>query len=101
LKCYIRGDADEADEDFYLTMFELYQTTVQKMWGTQYLSSEFFKMIAKAPREFRKHLLFIVALAPGYERVIAGTINFVKGDKFYGRYWGAFEFVNNLHFELW
>ena len=34
------------------------------------------------------------------ENIIAGTINFCKGDKFYGRYWGCFEFVNNLHFEV-
>lgn len=34
------------------------------------------------------------------ERIVAGTINFVKGDNFYGRYWGSFEFVNHLHFEV-
>ena len=99
--CRQRGDADDANEDFYQTMFELYQTTVEKMWGQQYLSREFFRMISKAPSQFRKHLLFIVATAPDSDRVIAGTINFVKGEKFYGRYWGAFEFVSNLHFELW
>ena len=36
--------ADEilADEQFYLMMYELYTTTVRKMWGTQYLNAEFF-----------------------------------------------------------
>jgi hypothetical protein len=31
--------------------------------------------------------------------IIAGTINLVKDGKFFGRYWGAFEYVKNLHFE--
>jgi predicted N-acyltransferase len=67
-------------------MFELYKTTVDKMWGTQYLSLEFFKLLSKSPVEFRKYFIFIVAFAPRSNQVVAGTINFVKGEKFYGRY---------------
>lgn len=32
-------------------------------------------------------------------QVVAGTFNVVKAGRFYGRYWGAFETVKNLHFE--
>ena len=94
----IRGDSVEATVSFYQTMYELYTTTVEKMWGTMYLSSDFFTLLATAPPEFRKHLVFIVAYKGG--KIIAGTINLVKGNKFYGRYWGAFSFVRNLHFEV-
>jgi len=33
-------------------------------------------------------------------QVVAGTINMVSDTHFSGRYWGAFNFVNNLHFEV-
>jgi predicted N-acyltransferase len=32
--------------------------------------------------------------------VIAGTVNVQKGDALYGRYWGAFEDVRFLHFNV-
>ena len=105
----IRGDEPEATEELYETMFQLYQTTVEKMWGTQYLSSRFFNILSQLPHSFRKNLVFVVAVKENEskiikgkinENIIAGTINFCKGDKFYGRYWGCFEFVNNLHFEV-
>ena len=125
-------DEKYATEEFFLTMFELYKTTVEKMYGSQYLNAAFFRRLHqvrlahlhccpihvslfKASPEFRKHLLFIVAvledenvilrkheyvLIPGLGRVVAGTINVVSDTHFYGRYWGAFTFVNNLHFEI-
>ena len=33
-------------------------------------------------------------------RIIAGTTNVVKGDAFYGRYWGALEPARHLHFNV-
>ena len=122
----IRGDAIEATSELYEIMFQLYQTTVEKMWGTQYLSSVFFQKLSKLPGlslclltttsmnnyapkidEFRKNLVFIVAYKHNedneddktmdetdinanvnekfYKKIVAGTINFCKGNKFYGR----------------
>jgi predicted N-acyltransferase len=43
----VRGDAAHADEQFYADMFRLYATTVEKMWGTQYLTIEFFSLLAQ------------------------------------------------------
>ena len=34
------------------------------------------------------------------ERAIAGALFFFDPERLYGRYWGALEFVENLHFEL-
>ena len=69
-------------------------------------------MLHDSPAEFRHNLLFVVAFegtnlgkpeddAHGLPlgRVVAGTINLVKGTHFYGRYWGCFAFVKHLHFE--
>lgn len=52
----------------------------------------------QAPDDFRKHILFILA----YSRdgaLVGGTFNVVSGSHFHGRYWGAFDFYKNLHFE--
>ena len=43
----IRGDSELADSALYQTMFRVYTTTVEKMWGTQYLSSLFFQMLSE------------------------------------------------------
>lgn len=95
----IRGDDPiRATRDLYRTMHQLYTTTVEKMWGSEYLSAEFFDLLAQAPEDFRKHLLFIVAYDENDE-IVAGTINMVSATHFYGRYWGAFRFVTHLHFE--
>ena len=37
---------------------------VDKMWGTRYLSPEFFARLHGAPPAFKRNLLFIVAYAP-------------------------------------
>jgi predicted N-acyltransferase len=94
----INGADPEADEQFYITMFRLYCTTVDKMWGQQYLTEDFFKMLYKRDEHFRKHLVFMVAY--NNSKIVAGTINIVSNSHFYGRYWGAFEFFDNLHFEV-
>ena len=47
----------------------------------------------------RKRLLLILA----YDRdgdCVAGSINFLKGDNLYGRYWGCKRDYKSLHFEL-
>lgn len=41
-----------------------------------------------------------MARNPEDNRIIAGTINIASKSHLYGRYWGSFEFVNNLHFEV-
>ncbi|KAJ1403183.1 hypothetical protein B484DRAFT_437447, partial [Ochromonadaceae sp. CCMP2298] len=99
----VPGDSDVfpgnvSRESFFLSMFDLYTTTVEKMWGTQYLSAGFFKLLAASPREFRKNFVFIVAYEG--EELVGGTINVVSRTHFYGRYWGAFKYVPQLHFEV-
>ena len=95
-------------------MFEIYRSTIDKMYfGRQYLTLEFFQMLAKT--DFIDHLCFMCAR---YNRtstsneqsgedefsaddVVAGTFNVVKDGVFYGRYWGCLteEEIKNLHFE--
>jgi len=62
-------------------------------WGRQYLNARFFELLRE---RFRERLCFVVARRRG--EVLAGTLNVVKGDSFYGRYWGALRPMRYLHF---
>lgn len=96
----IRGDSPLATPALFQTMFDLYTTTIDKMWGQQYLSAEFFDLLAACDPSFRKHIVFIVAFdSTQNDAIIAGTVNLASSTHFYGRYWGAFQFAKNLHFE--
>ena len=77
-------------------MFELYRTTIDKLyWGRQYLNKKLFDLLAK---RWKHRLCFIVARRDG--ELVAGTFNVEKGDVLYGRYWGAFEEIRFLHFNV-
>jgi len=77
-------------------MYELYLTTVDKFrWGRRYLNRPFFEIIA---RDFAGRLDWV--LAKRGSEVVAGAFNAKKGDRLYGRYWGAFEEVKFLHFNV-
>jgi predicted N-acyltransferase len=85
-------------------MFELYLSTVKKMyWGRQYLTQDFFRLLAKS--SFVDNLCFLCARRASSGEpfkandVIAGTFNCVNHGVFYGRYWGCIEEVKHLHFE--
>jgi len=77
-------------------MFELYRTTIDKLyWGRQYLNAKLFDLLGK---RWKHRLCFIVARREG--KLVAGTFNVEKGDVLYGRYWGAFEEIRFLHFNV-
>jgi predicted N-acyltransferase len=86
---------DEVDPDEWDTLFRLYMATGGRKWGTPYLRRGFF--------EDARHKLgprAIVVFARRGSEIIAGTLSFQKGRHVYGRYWGCFEHVDQLHFEL-
>jgi predicted N-acyltransferase len=64
-------------------------------WGNVYLSPEVFVHLGAVWGD-RLHTV----LAKDGDRVVAGTFNVRKGDRLYGRYWGADEAVKFLHFEV-
>ncbi len=84
------------DEKLLDTAFELYKTTVEKFyWGRQYLNREVFGLW----RDRLPDRLELMAARRG-KKIVAGAINFAKGKRLYGRYWGAFEEVRHLHFNV-
>jgi predicted N-acyltransferase len=87
---------DAIDDGLFEPMFDFYQSTVENhYYGRQYLNRRFFELLRE---RFKQRLCFVVARLDG--EPIAGTANIVKGDTFYGRYWGATRPLRHLHFNV-
>jgi hypothetical protein len=77
-------------------MWQLYKNTHERHTGAEgYLNERFFTLL------FQRwtHRLHTVIAYDGAEP-IAGTLNVYKGDRLYGRHWGAVREVPLLHFEV-
>ena len=86
------ADITEAHWDAF---WHFYQDTGSRKWGTPYLTRDFFSLLGQAMGD---KVLLILAERDG--RPIAGALNLIGADTLYGRYWGASEHVDFLHFEL-
>ncbi len=71
-----------------------YAATYRAHGSSPYLNRDFFARIAATMGE---QILLVLALRDG--RPIAATMSLFDDQVFYGRYWGATEQVNSLHFE--
>ena len=77
-------------------MFRFYRSTVDKfVWGRRYLNRRFFDLVVE---RFRHRLAWVVAFDG--DTPIAGAFNLEKGDRLYGRYWGASRELPFLHFNV-
>lgn len=85
-------DIQESDWDFF---YACYCNTYAAHYSTPYLTREFFSLIGQS---MAQHILLIVAERDG--QPIAATLNIFNETTLYGRYWGALQYVPNLHFEL-
>jgi uncharacterized protein len=87
---------EEIPDAMFGAMFKIYLSTIEKLyWGRQYLTREFFDLIRD---NFKRHICFVCAYRG--DELIAGTINLQKAGVFYGRYWGCFEDLRYLHFNV-
>jgi predicted N-acyltransferase len=87
---------EEISDAMFGAMFKIYVSTVKKLyWGRQYLTRDFFNLLRE---NFKRHLCFVCAYRE--DELIAGTINLQKAGVFYGRYWGCFEDLRYLHFNV-
>lgn len=76
-------------------MARLYLDTNEKWGSIPCLNKEFFRTIF---RTMSQNVVIFVAHIEG--EPVAAALNFLKGDKMYGRYWGALREIRFLHFEL-
>ncbi len=89
-------EGDAIPDELFEPMFRIYLSTIEKLyWGHQYLNREMFDSL-RGP--WRRHLCLVLARSQG--EIVAGAINVQKAGVLYGRYWGCFREVRNLHFEV-
>jgi uncharacterized protein len=86
------SDLTEAHWDAF---FAFYMDTGSRKWGSPYLTREFFSLIGETMAD---DVLLVLAKRSG--RAIAGALNFIGRETLFGRYWGALEEHDCLHFEV-
>ena len=83
-----------APED-WTSLEGFYRDTCARKGNDAYLTPGFF---ARVRERFAHRVVAVLARKDGV--VVAGTLNFEKGTRLYGRYWGADTAYDALHFEL-
>ena len=75
--------------------YRFYTATVDRKWGSAYLSERFFPLLAERLGE-----RVVLMLAEHEGRAVAGALNLLGKDTLYGRNWGCTGDWPFLHFEL-
>jgi predicted N-acyltransferase len=75
--------------------YRFYTSTVDRKWGSAYLTDRFFPLLAE-----RLGDRVVLMLAEHEGRPVAGALNLLGGDTLYGRNWGCIGEWPFLHFEL-
>jgi predicted N-acyltransferase len=90
---------NEAKEEHYRKMFELFTITNDKFipWDARWVNEDFFIRLEKT---CRGSIAFVEALRDSSGKTIAMAFLVHKGDRLWGRYWGAYEEVRDLHFAV-
>jgi predicted N-acyltransferase len=89
----IKGAEVTAEQwDFF---YQCYENTYNQHHSSPYLSRDFFKIIGS---NMPQNILLMMAYMD--EQPIAAALNIYDKTTLYGRYWGAIQYVPNLHFEL-
>lgn len=88
---------DKITPDHFKRMYTLYTDTNAQFgpWGCHYLTADFFESLYA---HYRHRILLINALRDGSPDPIGMSFLLFKGDRLYGRYWGAITEAHALHF---
>ncbi|MDR0655855.1 MAG: GNAT family N-acetyltransferase [Treponema sp.] len=88
-------EGEKAGEEHFRKMFELFSITNDKFypWDARWVNEEFFMYLEK---EYRRRLVFVEARRD--DEILALAFLVRKNDRIWGRYWGAYEEIRNLHF---
>ncbi len=79
-------------------VFECYRSTVERYyWGRQYLSRDFFHAVTAAMPD---HVLAVIARDEGSKKPVAAAFNLLGARALFGRYWGALDERDCLHFNV-
>ncbi len=90
---------EEIPKALFPTMYSFYSDTCDKFgwWGSKYLTKRFFEQLQ--PR-FSERVVFFAAYSElDDQHPIGMSFCLTKGDRLYGRYWGALQEIDCLHFD--
>ena len=79
----------------WAAFYEFYTSTVDRKWGSAYLTPKFFPLLGERLGE---RVVLMLARKDGVP--VAGALNLVGSDALYGRNWGCRGEFPFLHFEL-
>ena len=79
----------------WAAFFEFYKSTVDRKWGSAYLTRNFFPMLSE---RLGDAVVLMMAMRGGTP--VAGALNLMGTDALYGRNWGCRGDWPFLHFEL-
>jgi predicted N-acyltransferase len=75
--------------------YEFYTSTVDRKWGSAYLTRRFFTLLSERVGD-----AVVLMMARQGERWVAGALNLLGDEALYGRNWGCKGDFPFLHFEL-
>jgi predicted N-acyltransferase len=85
----------EITERHWDAFYRFYTSTVDRKWGSAYLTRRFFSLLGERLGE-----RVVLMLAENGGKPVAGALNLVGADALYGRNWGCRGDWPFLHFEL-
>ena len=88
---------DDITEAHWDVMWDCYQDTGARKWGTPYLTRAAFTLMGERMAD---RILLLIATDRVSGQPVAAALNFIGADALYGRYWGCLAEVPCLHFEL-
>ena len=92
---FITKDSNTINENDWDEFYLFYKNTYTERMQAPYLNNDFFKLVHK-----HKDTLKPVIFFAEYEnKKIAGSLCFQGENTLYGRHWGSFDNIDNLHFE--
>ena len=89
----LRGN--DITRQHWAAFFGFYQSTVDRKWGSAYLTKSFFPLLAE---RLGDAVVLMLALRAG--KPVAGALNLMGREALYGRNWGCTGDWPFLHFEL-
>ncbi|HKM62833.1 MAG TPA: GNAT family N-acetyltransferase [Acidisphaera sp.] len=85
----------EITEEQWDAFYRFYTSTVDRKWGSAYLTRRFFTLLGQ---HLGERVVLMLALHKG--KPVAGALNLAGADTLYGRNWGCLGDFPFLHFEL-
>ena len=76
-------------------IWNCYRDTISRKWGQPYMKKGFFEALKESLAPLTR-----VFFAYKNEKIVASSLCFERGKHLYGRYWGATNDIDSLHFEL-